>query len=73
MRVAVEHGLAIVPISRSTIPPDCRELTAGDGFPMVDSSRVILKRSAGGTSPAIEGMAEMLREAFRPLMAAGAP
>lgn len=67
MRVAVENGLAIVPISRSTIPPDCRELAAEDGFPMVDSSRVILKRNASGSSPAIDGMAAMLREAFRPL------
>ncbi len=71
MRVAVENGLAVVPISRSTIPPGCRELTAEDGFPLVDSSRVILKRSPGGTSAAIEGMAEMLREAFRPLRSAG--
>lgn len=67
MRVAVENGLAIVPISRSTIPAGCGELKAADGFPMVDSSRVILRRNPRGTSPAIEGMAAMLREAFRPL------
>lgn len=71
MRVAVDNGLAIAPISRSTIPPDCRELSAEDGFPMVDSSRVILKRGPAGTSAAIEGMADMLRDAFRPLRGAG--
>lgn len=67
MRAAVTNGLAIVPISRSTIPPGCRELTALDGFPIVDSSRVMLRRNPRGTSEAIEGLAAMLREAFRPL------
>jgi DNA-binding transcriptional LysR family regulator len=67
MRVAVRTGLAIAPLSRSTIPPGCRELTAADGFPIVDSSRVVLRRNPRGTSPAIEGLAAMIREAFRPL------
>jgi len=67
LRVAVTNGLAIVAISRSTIPPGCRELTAADGFPMIDSARVILRRNPLGTSPAVEGLADMLREAFRPL------
>ncbi|MGQ0566756.1 MAG: LysR substrate-binding domain-containing protein [Gemmobacter sp.] len=67
MRVAVRTGLAIAALSRSTIPAGCRELTAADGFPIVDSSRVVLLRNPRGTSPAIEGLAEMLRQAFRPL------
>ena len=67
LRVAVTNGLAIVAISRSTIPTGCRELTAADGFPMIDSARVILRRNPLGTSPAVEGLADMLREAFRPL------
>ena len=67
MRMAVQNGLAIAPISRSTMPPGCRELTAADGFPIIDSSRVLLRRNPRGTSEAIEGMAAMLREAFRPL------
>ncbi|MBK8439305.1 MAG: LysR family transcriptional regulator [Rhodobacter sp.] len=66
-RVAVVNGMAIAPLSRSTIPPGCRELTAGDGFPMVDSARVLLRRNPRGTSPAVEGMAALLREAFAPL------
>jgi DNA-binding transcriptional LysR family regulator len=66
-RVAVQNGVAIAPLSRSTIPAGCRELTAEDGFPIVDSARVVLRRNPRGTSPAIEGMAAMLREAFRPL------
>lgn len=67
LRVAARTGLAISPLSRSTIPPGCRELTNADGFPIVDRARVVLKRNPRGGSPAIEGLAEMLREAFRPL------
>jgi len=72
-RVAVSNGVAIAPLSRSTIPVGCRELTAADGFPIVDSARVVLRRNPRGTSPAIEGMAAMLREAFRPLAEAARP
>lgn len=57
-------GLAIASLSRSTIPPDCRELTEADGFPTIDSSRVILRRNPRRSNPAIEGMAQMIREAF---------
>lgn len=67
LRNAVTNGMAIAALSRSTIPPGCRELTAEDGFPPIDSARVLLRRNPRGTSPAIEGMAAVLREAFRPL------
>ncbi len=67
MRMAACAGLAIAPLSRSTIPPGCRELTAEDGFPMVDHARVVLRRNPRGTSPAIEGLAEVLRQSFSPL------
>jgi DNA-binding transcriptional LysR family regulator len=66
-RVAVTNGMAIAPLSRSTIPAGCRELTAADGFPIVDSARVVLRRNPRGTSPAVEGMAAILRAAFAPL------
>ncbi|RCS24843.1 LysR family transcriptional regulator [Phyllobacterium salinisoli] len=67
LKIAVSSGLAIAPLSRSNIPADCRELTAADGFPPVDSSRVVLRRNPYHSSPAAEGMAEMIREAFRPM------
>jgi DNA-binding transcriptional LysR family regulator len=70
-RVAVTTGLAIAPLSRSTIPAGCRELTTADGFPIVDSARVVLRRNPRGTSPAIDGMAALLREAFAPLRREG--
>jgi len=66
-RVAAINGMAVAPLSRSTIPAGCRELTAEDGYPIVDYARVVLRRNARGTSPAVEGMAAMLREAFAPL------
>ena len=57
---------AIASLSRSAIPSDCRELTAADGFPPIDASRVILKRNPRRSSAAILGMAEMIRKAFQP-------
>lgn len=68
LRMSAMAGLAIAPLSRSNIPPDCRELTATDGFPMVDSSRVVLRRSLHRSSAAIDEMAEMIRDAFRPML-----
>lgn len=70
LRIAVSTGLAIAALARSTIPPHCRELTMADGFPSVDSSRVVLRRNPHHSNPAAEGMAEMLRNAFRPMAAA---
>ncbi|MFZ5709092.1 MAG: LysR substrate-binding domain-containing protein [Pseudomonadota bacterium] len=63
---ALRSGLAVVALSRSTVPPDCRELTAADGFPVVDSACVVLRTSLRGSSPAVDGLAELIREAFRP-------
>ena len=65
LRLAVTSGLAIAPISRSNIPPDCRELTPGDGFGAIDASHVVLRRAPAATGPAIDGMAEAIRDAFR--------
>ncbi|HEV7248472.1 MAG TPA: LysR substrate-binding domain-containing protein [Shinella sp.] len=67
---AVASGLAIAPLSRSNIPPGARELTGADGFPSIDSSRVVLKRNPRRGGPAIDGMADMLRKSFGPVAAA---
>ncbi|PWV97548.1 DNA-binding transcriptional LysR family regulator [Hoeflea marina] len=66
LRTAASAGLAIAPLARSNIPPDCRELTLDDGFPPVDSSRVVLKLNPRRSSAAIDGLAGMIREAFSP-------
>lgn len=68
LRMAVMAGLAVAPLARSNIPPECSELTSEDGFPTVDSSRVVLRRSAHRSSAAIDEMAEMIRDAFRPML-----
>lgn len=69
LRTAVSAGLAIAPLARSNIPPECRELTGEDGFPPVDSSRVVLKLNPRRSSAAIVGLAEMVRTAFQPMPA----
>jgi DNA-binding transcriptional LysR family regulator len=71
MRSAVTNGIAVAPLVRSSIPPGCRELTAEDGFGIIDNARVILVRNPGGSSAAIDAMAETLRMAFRPLAEKG--
>ena len=67
LRSAVASGLTIAPLSRSNIPPGARELTTADGFPPIDSSRVVLKRNPRRGGPAIDGMADMIRKSFGPL------
>lgn len=67
LRSAAASGLAVVPLARSNIPPGVRELTQADGFPIIDSTRVVLKRNRRRGGPAVDGMAEMIRAAFRPL------
>ncbi|MGB7320005.1 MAG: LysR substrate-binding domain-containing protein [Albidovulum sp.] len=63
---AVKAGLAVVGLSRSTIPEGCRELTLADGFPPIDTSCVVLHRNPRGSSPAIDELASGIRAAFRP-------
>ncbi|WP_300012561.1 LysR family transcriptional regulator [uncultured Roseobacter sp.] len=67
MRTAVVNGIAVAPLSRSSIPLGCRELTAEDGFTIVDNARVVLRRNPAGTSAAIDAMVVTLRDAFCPL------
>ncbi|MDQ2066082.1 LysR family transcriptional regulator [Xinfangfangia sp. CPCC 101601] len=68
-RVATANGMAIAPLSRSTIPEGCRELTSADGYSLIDSARVVLRRNPRGGSQALDGMASLLREAFATLAA----
>lgn len=64
LKLAVTSGLAISPISRSDIPPGCRELTPAEGFPVVDHSNVVLMINPSSRGAAVAGMAEAIREAF---------
>ncbi len=65
LKLAVSSGLAIAPLSRSSIPADCRELTEAEGFDNIDSSNVVMYRRRGATSEAVTAMAGAIREAFQ--------
>lgn len=67
LKMAVSAGLAIAALSRSNVPPDCRELGEADGFPLVDSSRVVLRRGPLRSSDAIDELVDMIRAGFMPL------
>lgn len=64
IKLAVSAGLAIAPMARSNIPPDCRELTEAEGFGDIDASRVVMHRRPGPATNAMTGMMEAIREAF---------
>ncbi|WP_246299457.1 LysR family transcriptional regulator [Sinorhizobium psoraleae] len=61
---AVVSGLAIAPLSRSAIPPGCRELTEDDGFGVIDMSNVVLRTRSENRSPTTDAMADAIRSAF---------
>ena len=64
LQAAATCGLAIAPLSRSHIPEHCRELTAEDGFDVIDASSVGLLQNANARAPAVSGMADAVRDAF---------
>jgi len=61
---AINAGLAVGVLGRETLPVGVRVLSPTEGFAELPPSRVILRRRAGATSPAVDGMAEALRQAF---------
>lgn len=65
LKLAVASGLAIAPLSRSNIPPGCRELTTEDGFGGIDASNVVLYQRPNARGAAVNGMADAIRDAFR--------
>lgn len=64
LKIAAAGGLAIAPISRSSIPAGCRELTRQDGFDEIDMSRVVLHRNPHSDSDAVACMARSIISAF---------
>lgn len=63
---AVTSGLAIAPLTRSSIPAGCRELTAADGYDVIDFSNVVMKTRPRGNKRIVESMSNAIRDAFRP-------
>ncbi len=64
LALAVTAGLAVAPMSRSSITSDCRELTEVDGFGQIDNARVVMHRNPRANSEAVDVMADAIREAF---------
>lgn len=64
LSLAVTAGLALAPMARSNIPPDCRELTEAEGFGAIDTTRVVMHRNPRANSEAVDAMADAIREAF---------
>lgn len=65
LNLAVSSGLAIAPLSRSSIPAGCRELTGAEGFGQIDSSSVVMYLRRNATGRAVAAMAVAIRESFR--------
>ena len=61
---ALRSGLAVVALTRSIIPDDCRELTARDGFAVADLSSLVMLQTPR-PSAAVYALAAVIEEAFR--------
>lgn len=62
--IAVVSGLAIAPLARSKIPVNCRALDENDGFPVIDSTNVVLVRNPRTANIASNAMSDVIRTAF---------
>jgi DNA-binding transcriptional LysR family regulator len=65
IQAAVTSGLAVAVLAHSTMPPHSRILDAGEGFPELPGSAVVLRWNEQHRSAASAGMAEAVRRAFR--------
>lgn len=62
---AVASGLAVGVLARSTMPPHTRTLGEPEGYTELPGSAIVLRRPERASSPAVDGMAEAIRAAFR--------
>lgn len=67
LAAAVIAGIAIAPLATSAIPSGCRKLTVEEGFPPIDTCRVVLRHNPRTANAATLAIAETVKEAFRPL------
>ena len=61
---AVASGLAVAVLEQSTVPAGARILTEAEGFPGFPGSTVMLRRHPGSTTPAVDRMADVIRDVF---------
>ena len=61
----VSAGLAVSILFGSVVPPEFRVLGTAEGFPDLPKAKIVLKRSPGEHSKAVECMAQHIREGMR--------
>jgi len=59
---AVSAGLAVTVLAASVVPPEMRVLTAGEGFPTLPATSIVLKRAPGSHGRPVDSMASFIRE-----------
>ncbi|WP_108882105.1 LysR substrate-binding domain-containing protein [Anderseniella sp. Alg231-50] len=65
LQAAVSSGMAVAVLAQSQIPPDCRELTAEEGFPNLQGTNIVLRQRTQNKCSTKTGMAQAVREAFQ--------
>ena len=65
IQAAVNSGLAVAVLARSTMPRDARVLGEDEGYSELPGSALVLRRTESARSGAAEGMATAIRGAFR--------
>ncbi|MEO1159821.1 MAG: LysR substrate-binding domain-containing protein [Pseudomonadota bacterium] len=65
LQAAVSSGMAVAVLAQSQIPPDCRELTAEEGFPNLQGTNIVLRQRMQNKCSTKTGMAQAVREAFQ--------
>lgn len=70
VKAAVQAGLAVGVLARSTVEPAMRILGDRDGFPPLPRSHLVLLEAGCVESPAVEAMAAIIRSDFQAGLAA---
>lgn len=65
LQAAVSSGIAIAVLSKSQIPPGCRELTLEEGYPQLQGTNLVLRQRTQTECSTKAGMAQAVREAFQ--------
>ena len=65
LQAAVSSGIAVAVLSKSQIPPGCRELTLEEGYPQLQGTNLVLRQRTQTECSTKAGMAQAVREAFQ--------
>lgn len=62
---AVSAGLAVTVLSAAIVPPDALILSESEGFPKLPDTTIVLQRTPGNHSRAVESMARFIEEGLQ--------